>query len=66
MPRALPGPPDRVGLPGGAALHLGHPVAHFQQDLQVFLRAAQIPVRLGDVGDLVVVVGDVFGALAIP
>ena len=40
---------------------MGDAVAHFEQDLQVFDGAAEVPVRLNHVRGLVVIVADVFG-----
>ena len=55
-------PPNGIGLPRGPITRLGYSIAHFEQDLQIFHGAAQVPVGFGDVGGLVIVVGDVVGA----
>ena len=42
---------------------LGDAIANFEENLEVFHRAEEVPVRLNHVGRVVIVVGDVVRAL---
>ena len=61
--RLRPGAPHRVRLPFGSAGLLGDAVADFEQNLEVFHGAVEIPIGFDHVRCIVVVVRDIVRAL---